>query len=325
MNLKLIRQRIFTCLVIGLSLASSAMAQEYPNKPVHVIVPFAPGGGADVIARIVAQRLSSALGQPFVVENRSGASGNIGADLVAKSPNDGYTLLFGGTNLSTNPSLYDNLTYNPLKDFAPISQLTAAPYVLLVNPTMPAQNVKEFLALAKSAPGKIAYGSTGLGTPGQLAMESIKAIAKVDILHVPFNGSTAMMTALVGGHVMAGFDNMLTAVPFVTSNRLRPLAVSGAKRSRALPDVPTISESALPGFEAYIWQGVVAPAGTPRAILDKLQTTIAREMNTAEMRERMAGLGVEIIASTPQDFAAFLKRDTERYAEIIRFSGAKLR
>ncbi|MDO8278528.1 MAG: tripartite tricarboxylate transporter substrate binding protein [Burkholderiaceae bacterium] len=325
MNLKSIQQRIFTCAVLSLLWASSAMAQDYPSKPVRVVVPFAAGGGADVIGRIMAQSLTTALGQPFVVENRSGASGNIGADLVAKSANDGYTLLFGGTNLATNPSLYDNLSYNPLKDFAPISQLTAAPYVLLVNPSVPARNFREFLALAKSAPGKTAYGSTGLGTPGQLAMESIKAIAKVDLLHVPFNGSTAMMTALTGGHVMAGFDNMLTAVPFVTSNRLRALAVSGGKRSPALPDVPTISEAGLPGFEAYIWQGVLAPAGTPRAILDKLQTAIAREFSKPDVRERMAGLGVEIIASTPQDFAAFLKRDTERYAEIIRFSGAKLR
>jgi tripartite-type tricarboxylate transporter receptor subunit TctC len=324
MNLKIVQQRILICAVLSLLWASNAIAQDYPNKPVRVIVPYAPGGGADVIGRIMAQSLANALGQPFVVENRSGASGNIGSDFVAKSRNDGYTLLFAGTNLSTNPSLYDNLPYNPLKDFAPISQLTAAPYVLLVNPSVPARNFRELLALAKSAPGKLAYGSTGLGTPGQLAMESIKAIAKVDLLHVPFNGSPPMMAALVGGHVVAGFDNILTAVPFVTSNRLRALAMSGGKRSPALPDVPTISEAGLPGFEAYIWQGVLAPAGTPSAILDKLQTTIVREFNKADVRARMADLGVEIIASTPQDFAAFLKRDIERYAEIIRFSGAKL-
>jgi tripartite-type tricarboxylate transporter receptor subunit TctC len=324
MNLKIVQQRILICAVLSLLWASNAIAQDYPNKPVRVIVPYAPGGGADVIGRIMAQSLANALGQPFVVENRSGASGNIGSDFVAKSRNDGYTLLFAGTNLSTNPSLYDNLPYNPLKDFAPISQLTAAPYVLLVNPSVPARNFRELLALAKSAPGKLAYGSTGLGTPGQLAMESIKAIAKVDLLHVPFNGSPPMMAALVGGHVVAGFDNILTAVPFVTSNRLRALAMSGGKRSPALPDVPTISEAGLPGFEAYIWQGVLAPAGTPSAILDKLQTTILREFNKADVRARMADLGVEIIASTPQDFAAFLKRDIERYAEIIRFSGAKL-
>lgn len=325
MNLTIVRQCILTCAVLSLLWAPNAIAQEYPTKPVRVIVPFAPGGGADVIGRIMAQSLANALGQPFIVENRSGASGNIGADFVAKSRNDGYTLLFAGTNLSTNPSLYDNLTYNPLKDFAPISQLTAGPYVLLVNPSVPARNLREFLALAKAAPGKMAYGSTGLGTPGQLAMESIKAIAKVDLLHVPFNGSTPMMSALVGGHVVAGFDNMLTAVPFVTSNRLRALAMSGGKRSPALPDVPTISEAGIPGFEAYIWQGVLAPAGTPSAILDKLQSTIAREFSKTDLRERMADLGVEIIASTPQDFAAFLKRDAERYVEIIRFSGAKLK
>ena len=313
------------CCVLCIMANSYAFAQgAYPNRSIRLIVPFAAGGGADITGRVVAQKLTEAFGQQIVVDNRAGAASNIGTELVAKSAPDGYTLLLVGPNHTTNISLFAKLNYDPVKDFEPVSLVTAAPYVLLAHPSLPARNLKELIALARSKPGQLTYGSAGNGTAGHLAMESIKTQAKIDMLHVPYKGSPPLQSDLVGGQVVAGFDNVLSSVPHVNSGRLRAVAVSGGKRSPALPEVPTVAESALPGFDVTVWQGILAPAGTPREIVARLHAEITGALQKPDVQSRMAGLGVDIIGNSPAEFAAFIKRDIEKWAVVIKASGARI-
>ena len=304
--------------------ASVGAQQDYPSRPVRVVVPFAAGGGADVIARVVAQKLGERLGQGFFVDNRPGAAGNIGTDIVAKAPPDGYTLLVVGPNHTTNPHLFAKLPFDPVKDFAPVSLLTAAPYILLVTPQLPLRTFADLVALARAKPGELAYGSAGNGTAGHLAMELIKTTAGIDVLHVPYKGSPPMLTDLMGGQIALGFDNVLSAAPHIAAGRLRPVATTGSHRSPTLPEVPTIAESGLPGFEVTVWQGLLAPAGTPAAIVDRLGREVRAALAEAEVRERMAALGVEVIASDADGFAEFIARDIAKWEPVIRASGARI-
>jgi tripartite-type tricarboxylate transporter receptor subunit TctC len=318
--------RLVLALIIAVAaLPASVRAQpDYPSRPVRVVVPFAAGGGADVIARVVAQKLGERLGQGFFVDNRPGAAGNIGTDIAAKAPPDGHTLLVIGPNHTTNPHLFAKLPFDPVKDFVPVSLLTAAPYILLVTPELPVKTFPELLALARAKPGQLAYGSAGNGTAGHLAMELIKTTAGIDLLHVPYKGSPPMLTDLMGGQVALGFDNVLSASPHIAAGRLRPVASSGSHRSPTLPDVPTIAESGLAGFEVTVWQGLLAPAGTPEAIVDRLGREVRAALAEADVRERMAGLGVEVIGSDPDAFAGFIARDIAKWEPVIRASGARI-
>jgi len=291
---------LVTCLPL------TATAQAWPTRAIRMVVPFAAGGGADIVGRAVAQKLAESLGQQVIVDNRAGAAGNIGTELVARAPGDGYTLLIIGPNHATNPFLFRKIPFDPIKDFEPVSLLTSAPYLLVVHPSLPARTLKDLIALALSKPGQLNYGSAGNGSAGHLGMELIKISAKLDIQHVPYKGSPPFLSDLIGGQVVAGYDNVLSSAPHIRSGRLRAIAVSGAKRTPAFPDLPTVAESGIPGYDVTVWQGLLAPAGTPRDILTRLATETAAGMQRADVRERMTALGVEIIAAPPAAFATFL-------------------
>ncbi|MCC7487998.1 MAG: tripartite tricarboxylate transporter substrate binding protein, partial [Burkholderiales bacterium] len=274
-----------------------------------MIVPFAAGGGADIIGRAVAQKMSEAFGQQVIVDNRPGAAGNIGTELVARAAGDGYTLLIIGPNHATNPFLFRKIPFDPIKDFEPVSLLTSAPYILLVHPSLPVKSVKDLVALARSRPGQINYGSAGNGTAGHLGMELIKVTAKVEMQHVPYKGSPPFVADLIGGQVSAGYDNILSSVPHIRSGRLRAIAVSAGKRTPALPDVPTVAESGMPGYDVSVWQALLTPAGTPKDIVTRLHAEVVAGMQKQDVKDRMAALGVEIIAGTPQQLGAFIKTE----------------
>ncbi len=302
-----------------------ARAQDaYPSRPVRIVVPFAAGGGADAVGRVVAQALSERLGRPFVVDNRPGAAGNLGTEQVARAAADGYTLLVVGPNHTTNPHLFRQLPFDPVRDFAPVSLLTAAPYVLVAHPALPVRSLQDLFALARARPGVLSYGSAGNGTAGHLAMEMIRAQAGLDMVHVPYRGSPPLLTDLMGGRVAVGFDNVLSSAPSIAAGTLRALAVSGAQRAPALRDVPTIAESGLPGFDVRVWQGLLAPAGTPEAIVALLAREVSAALAMPALQERLSLLGVEAIGGTPAEFAAFIAADLARWGEAVRVSGARV-
>jgi tripartite-type tricarboxylate transporter receptor subunit TctC len=308
------------------TLAPHAQAQgSYPNHSVRLIVPFPPGGATDIMARAIAQRWSEVLGQQFVVDNRPGAGGNIGSDLVAKAQPDGYTLLMGtvGTH-AINASLYPKMPYDNQKDFAPVILVAAVPNVMEVNPSVPAHNVKEFIAYVKANPGKINFASSGSGTSIHLSGELFKVMAGVDMTHVPYKGSSPALTDLLGGQVQVMFDNLPPSLPHIKAGKLRALAVTSAVRAPALPDVPTIAESGLPGFEASSWFGVLAPAGTPRAIIDRLNAEGVKWLSTADAKEKMANLGAIAAGGSPEDFANHIRAETAKWAKVVKESGAKV-
>jgi tripartite-type tricarboxylate transporter receptor subunit TctC len=305
--------------------ARAARAQDaYPSRPVRVVVPFAAGGGADAVGRAVADRLSERFGRPFVVDNRPGAAGNIGTEHVARAAPDGYTLLLVGPNHATNAHLFRQLPFDPVRDFAPISLLTSAPYVLVAHTGLEARSFQDLLALARARPGGLSYGSAGNGTAGHLAMELIKSSTGIDMVHVPYRGSPPLLADLVSGQVAVGFDNVLSSAPLIAAGRLRPLAVSGARRAPALPEVPTLAESGLPGFDVTVWQGLLAPAGTPAPIVARLSAETADALHAPELRARLAVLGVEAIGSSPEVFAHFIREELARWGDAVRRSGARL-
>ena len=304
--------------------ATHAAAQPFPVKSVRMIVPYAAGGGADIVGRLVAQKLGDGWGHTVVVDNRPGASGNIGTEIVARAIPDGYTLLLVGPNHTVNSSLYSKIPFDPVKDFAPVSVVTSAPYLLVVNPTIGVNSVRDLIALAKARPGKVLYASAGNGTAGHLGMELIKTMAGIDMVHVPYKGSPPALTDLIAGQVSAAFDNVLSATPHVKAGRLRAIAVSTGKRSAAVPEVPTVAESGLPGFEVAVWQGILAPAGTPRPIVDTLHAAIVAALGRPDMKERMAANGTDIIGNTPAEFAAFIQSDLVKWAKVVKSSGARV-
>ena len=303
--------------------AEYACAQSYPVRPIKLVVASSPGGGSDILGRLIAQKLTELLGQQMVVENRAGASGIIGVDLVAKSPPDGYTLILTQTSLAINPSMIKKMPYDALRDLAPISEIVAAPNVLVVHPSVPAKNVKELIALARSKPGRLVIASPGLGTSPHLSAELFKVMAKVDMEQVLFKGSGLGVISLLAGEVSVAFPTTPTVMPYMRSGRLRPLGVTGAKRAQVLPDVPTIAEAGLPGYESIQWYGILAPAGTPRPVIDRLYKEISRVLHMPDMQERLAAEGTEVIDGTPEVFAALIKSETEKWAKVIKAAGIK--
>ena len=301
-----------------------AHAQSYPSKAVRLIVPFPPGGGTDYTARLIGQKLSELWAQPVVIENRPGASTIIGSDIVAKSAPDGYTLLMGSVNHTINPSLIPKLPYDTIKDFAPVTGAVTSSYVLVVHPSLPVKSVKELIALARARKGEINYSSSGSSGPQHLAGELFKLMAGVDLTHVPYKGGGPAATALVGGHVQAQFSTPVSALPHVKTGRLRPLGVTGLKRSDAFPGIPTISEAALPGYEAETWWGILAPARTPREVVTKIHADTAKVLHAADTREKLAREGVTPAGTTPEQFAAMIDKDIVLMAKVVKAANVKL-
>jgi tripartite-type tricarboxylate transporter receptor subunit TctC len=298
--------------------AGVAHAQSYPGKPIHIFVPFAAGGAVDALARIVSPKLGDSLGQPILVENRPGAGGNLAADLVAKSAPDGYTVLLTTNGHAISPALYRKLPFDAVKDFAPVTQLLATTLILVANPKFPAANTRELIALARAKPGALNYGSTGVGNPLHLTMELLKISAGVDIVPVPYKGDAPLSTALMAGEVDVAVVPLATSVQNIKAGRIKALAVTGTRRLASLPEVPTVAESGIPGFDSTSWQGLFAPAGTPREIVERLQRETAKALNAPEVRERLTGLGGEVVASTPEQFEAKFKADLAMFARIVR-------
>ena len=305
--------------------AVGASAQAYPTKPIRVVVPFPAGGTTDVLARAAAQKLTETLGQPAVVDNRPGAGGNIGAELVAKSPPDGYTLLMGtvGTH-AINPGLYPKLPYDHVKDFAPVILVAGVPNVLVINPALPVNSVQELIAYAKANPGALNFASSGNGTSIHLSAELFKTMAGVQMTHVPYKGSAPALQDLVGGQVQLMFDNLPSSLALIKGGKLKALAVTSATRAAALPDVPTLAESGLPGFEASSWFGLLAPAGTPAPVIAKLNGEIAKWLATPEAKEKLLAQGATAAGGTPEDFAQFIAAETAKWQKVVKESGAKV-
>ena len=305
------------------ALPHAALAQNYPTKPVTIVVPFAPGGTTDILARIVGQGLTSELGQPVIVDNRAGAGGNIGASLAAKAPADGYTLFMGtvGTH-AINQALYKKMPFDPVKDFAPLSRVATVPNLLVANPKEPYKTVKELIAYAKQHPGKVTFGSPGSGSSPHVSGELFKSMTGTELLHVPYKGSAPAMTDLLGGQISIMFDNMPSAIQHVRSGKLRPIAVTTAKRSPELPDVPTIAESGVPGYEAMSWFGMFAPSGTPKPVLDKLSAALIKVLNQPDVKKKIAEQGGDVVAETPAQFAAFIKSESTKWGKVVKESGA---
>ena len=316
---------LFALLLAVLALtAPLAMAQQYPSKPIVLVVPFAPGGTSELISRLVAQKLTERLGQQVVVENRPGAAGNIAMEQVARAAPDGYTLILGhiGT-LAVNPAMFPKLPYDAIKDFAPVSLIAAVPNIVTVNPAVPAKTLKEFLDLARAKPGSINYGSAGNGSAGHLAMEYLKRIAKADMVHVPYKGTGPMLTDLLAGQTQATFTGSSPLIPHIKSGKLRALAVGSAVRIPSLPEVPTVAESGFAGFETSQWYGIIAPAKTPPAIIQKLSVEIAQVMKQPDVIARLSGDGTVMIGSTPNEFAAYISKEMKRWGEVVHDANIK--
>lgn len=298
--------------------AQSPSLQSYPARPVRLIVPFAPGGGTDIVARAIAQKLTERWGQQVVVDNRGGGGTVIGTELGAKAAADGYTLLMGTTTLAINPSVRRKLPYDTQKDFAPVTQTAFQAYVLAVHTSVPAKDVKEFIALAKAKPGTLNFGSPGTGSGSHLAGELFRAMSGTDLVHVPYRGSGPALADLVGGQIQFILGTILSTLPQVRAGRLRALGVSSAKRSSVIPDVPTIAEAGVPGYSAASWNGVLVPAGVPQAIVQKLNADIVQVLQSPEVRERLAGDGGEPVGSSAQEFGAFIRSEIEKWAKVVK-------
>ena len=310
----------YTAIFAGSSLAQTV----YPAKAIRYVVPFPAGGPLDIVARAIGQELNKSWGQPVVIDNRPGAGGNIGADLVAKAPADGYTILMGAVSThAINVTLYNKLPYDPIRDFAPVTLITSVPNVLVVHPSVPANNVKELIALAKSRPGQLNFASGSTGSAGHLAGELFNSMAGVRMTHIPYKGAAPAVVDLMAGHVSLMFDNMSSALPNIKATRVRALAVTTLKRSPLLPQLPTISDAGLRGFDIATWFGIFAPAGAPPDIVARLNGEIVRILHTPEMKERLALLGAEPIGNKPDEFAAFVKAEIPKYAKVIQASGAR--
>lgn len=316
--------RVLTA-VAALIFASPALAAEYPDKPVRLVVPFPPGGGADNLARLIMPRVAQALGQPIVIENKPGAGGNVGAEFVARATPDGYTLLYGtnGTH-SINASLYRNLRFDPIKDFAPVARMTSIAAMLIVNPKLPASSVAELISYAKANPGALNFASAGNGTTSHLAGELFKTAAGVDIVHIPYRGGALAISDLIGGQVQMMIDVMPNAYPLAKDGRVRGLAIASAQRFPGAPEYPTLAESGLPGFEASAWDGILAPAGTPEPVIRKLNAAVRAALEDPEIVSALRSRGAVPVVGTPEDFVRHIAESTKKWAAVVQSSGAKI-
>lgn len=308
-------------LALILAGASAASAQGYPAHSIRLVVPSSPGGGTDISARIIAPRLTEYLGQQVVVDNRPGAGTMIGGEIVARAAPDGYTLLMGISTLAINPAIYRKVPYDALRDLAPISQAVSLPNVIVSHPTLPAKNVKELIAFAKSRPGQVNFASAGVGTSPHLSMELFLVMAGLKMVHVPYKGSGPGAVDTVAGHVMLMAPNILTALPYIRNGRLRAYGVTSAKRAAGAADIPTIAESGLPGYEAVQWYGVLAPAGTPRAVVDRLHAATVKALQQNDVREKLSTDGAEPIGSSPEEFGAYIRAETIKWAKVVKSAG----
>ncbi|MES2561884.1 MAG: tripartite tricarboxylate transporter substrate binding protein [Pseudomonadota bacterium] len=300
-----------------------AIAQNYPVKAVRLVVPSSPGGGTDIVGRIIAPKLAESLGQQVVVDNRAGAGTMIGNEIVAKSPPDGYTLLMGVSTLATIPSVYKSVRYDALRDLAPITQAVSVPNVLVVHASLPARSVKALIALGKAQPGALVAGSAGTGTNPHLSLELFRSLARIDLIHVPYKGSGPGIIGLISGEVALMFPSLPTAMSHIKSQRVRALGVTTAMRTEFLPEVPSIAEAGLPGYESTQWFGVLAPAGTPREIVERLHKDTTAALRSPEVKQQLAGEGALIVASTPAEFAAYLRNETDKWARVVKAAGIK--
>ncbi len=315
-------------LIAALALAACSAvssAQNFPAKPIRFLVGFAPGGSTDIVARLIAQKLSENLGQQVVVDNRTGAGGIIAAEALAKAPPDGHTIFACTTgNFAIIPYLYKTVPYNADKDLVPVTQTGSLPYIIVVHPSLPVKNVKEFIAFAKAHPGQINYASSGVGSASHLSPEMFKSIAGINIVHVPYKGTGQAIGDLLAGQVVMMFDQPVSTLPHVKAGKLRVLAITSGKRFPTLPDIPTVAESGLPGFEAISWAGVCVPGGTPKEIINRLQTEIANVLKLPEIRDRLLRDGIEPIGSTPEQFHAHIEREKVKWSKVVRDSGARV-
>jgi tripartite-type tricarboxylate transporter receptor subunit TctC len=312
-------------LALALGTASGALAQgAYPTKPVKIVVPYSAGGPADIYARFVGDRLQKATGQPFVIENRPGAGAIIGTDAVAKSTPDGYTLLMMSNTHTVNESLFTRKPYTLLRDLAPIAPVNYSDLILVVHPSVPANNLKELIALAKAKPGELNYASSGPGTPYHMAGELFKAMAGIDVVHVPHKGSAEARTSVLAGNVQMMFDAITTMAPLVQSGKVRAIATSGKTRSSIMPNVPTLSEAGLPGYDAVIWLGMMAPAGTPKPIIDALNADIQKIANAPDVKDAWAKQGAVPMHMSAEEFGKFMEQDIQKWAKVVKFSGARV-
>jgi tripartite-type tricarboxylate transporter receptor subunit TctC len=323
--------QLFSVFSVTLALVASsgvfaqAQAQPYPTKPIRFVVPYPPGGPLDAVARLLGQKVAESTKQPVVVDNKPGAGGNIGADIVAKSAPDGYTILMGAVAThAINPALYAKIPYDAIRDFAPVTQLASTPNILVVNPAIPASNVQEFIAYAKANPGKLNFGSGSTGSAGHLAGELFKTLAGVDMTHVPYKGAAPAMQDLVGGQIQLMFDNLASSLGQVRAGKVKGLAVTTAKRTALAPEFPTIAESGLPGFDISTWFGIFVPAGTPREVIERLHAEFTRALAAPDVREKMLNLGAEPVGNTPEEFAAYIAAEARKYARLVKASGAKV-
>ncbi|HSS29224.1 MAG TPA: tripartite tricarboxylate transporter substrate binding protein [Usitatibacter sp.] len=316
-------KRLF--LAVALLVPLWAAAQAYPSKPIHFVVPYPAGGPLDTVARLVGQKVSESVKQPIIVDNKPGAGGNIGADLVAKAAPDGYTLLMGAVAThAINPTLYASIPYDAQKDFIPVTQIASTPNVLVVNPSLPVNSVHEFVAYAKAHPGSLNFGSGSTGSAGHLAGELFKSMAGVEMTHVPYKGAAPAMTDLIGGRLQLMFDNLASSLVQIKAGKVRALAVTTAKRTELAPELPTIAESGLPGFDINTWFGLFVPAGTPPAIVERLHGEFAGALQAPDVRAKMLALGAEPVGNTPAEFAQYIRSEAVKYAKLVKASGAKV-
>ena len=320
--------RIVSAVLLSAGLAGVAppsQAQSYPSKPIRIVVPYPAGGTSDILARSIGQKLSESLGQPIVIENKPGANGNVGADFVAKSPPDGHTVLLADIGaLAISPSVYPTLPFDPTKDFAPVTMVAYSPHILVVHPSIPVASVKELVALAKAKPGKLNFAISGVGGAPHLAGVEFALRTGIDWAYIPYKGGAQAIADVAGGQADVTLNGMLATYPLVQGAKLKLLAVSSARRMSAIPDVPTIAESGLPGFETGSWQGVVAPAGTPRDVVAKLNAEIGRIVTSPEMRERLGAQGADVRTNTPDEFATFIRSEMTRWAKVVKDANVKL-
>jgi tripartite-type tricarboxylate transporter receptor subunit TctC len=323
-NLKAIAASFAIPIAITLALVSLPAAAQYPAKPIRMVVPFPPGGATDIVARVVADKLTQALGQSVVVENRPGAGGTIGSDVVAKAPADGYTLLMATTSThAVAPSLYAKLPYDPLKDFAPIANVASSPLILVVSSSLPVTSVRELIAYAKANPGKLSYASSGNGTVNHLTGEMLKGAIGADLVHVPYKGSALAFPDVMEGRVPLMFDYAISMLPQIKSGKLRPLAVTSLKRTVTMPDTPTLDASGLPGFESILWVGLFAPPGTPREIVARINAEVGKLLQLPDVKEKFAQQGADPVGGSPEQFAAAIRSDIAKWGKIVKDSGAK--